>query len=777
MHTHTRTRRALAALGCTILVVAATGACSYTTTSLEPTPTVTRQTSKVLAADGTLLTTLHGEENRETVPLSDIPRTLRDAVVAIEDERFWEHKGVDLRATLRAAYEDASKGRVLQGGSTITQQYVKNALLGSERTVSRKVREAALAYHLEHHVTKEKILERYLNTIYFGNSAYGVQAASTTYFNVPVNRLDLAQSAFLAGVIQAPAAYDPFVHPASAQRRRDEVLDKMVALHRLGPDLATPAKAAALGVVRPTASERYPAAYFVDEVKRQLLADPAFGAGATPAARVASVFGGGLRVYTTLDPRRQLAAEDAVSKVLTRPDSDPSAAVVSIDPRNGYVQAMVGGRDFFGPGPHDKVNLATQAHRQAGSSFKPIVLAAALLDGIPLSRSYRAPAQIEIPLTREKPWKVRNYEGGGGGRMNLVEATVHSSNTVYAQLIMEVGPGSAMGVARRMGIASELQPYPAAVLGTNDVTPLDMASAYSTLAARGVHVPPVLITKVTRADGAVLYQHQHHEDRVLPESVVDAEVPVLEQVVQRGTGVNARIGRPVAGKTGTSEKWNDGWFVGFTPELVTSVWVGFPEGQVSMVPPRTRVRVTGGTWPAEIWQLYSATAMADLPVTPFPVNRATPAKPVDNGSAFPPGAVVKDVAGVIGMIAPRAEETLSRDGWRVVRREVPNGDYPPGYVVGQSPCAGCQAVAASTVTISVSKGASDLVVVPNLLGLSADEARATLSGDGLRGVVLVRAEPPAEGASGRRGLVWKQNPPADAAADRGASVTVYVNPS
>ena len=773
----TRTRRAVAALVCTTLAVATTGACSYTTTSLEPTRTVTRQTSKVFAADGTVLTTLHGGENRETVPLSQIPKVLRDAVVAIEDERFWDHKGVDLKATLRAAYQDATEGRIVQGGSTITQQYVKNAMLDSERTVSRKVREAALAYHLEHRITKEKILERYLNTIYFGNSAYGVQAASTTYFNVPVSQLDLAQSAFLAGVIRAPADYDPFAHPESARKRRDEVLDKMVDLRRLGPAVATPAKASALGVVESRASERYPAAYFVDEVKRQLLSDPVYGTGDTPAARVASVFGGGLRVHTTLDPRRQMVAEEAVSKVLTRPESDPSAAVVSIDPRNGYVQAMVGGRDFFGSGPHAKVNLATQAHRQAGSAFKPIVLAAALVDGIPLTRSYRAPAQLEIPVTRQKPWKVRNYEGEGGGRMNLVDATVQSSNTVYAQLIMEVGPASAMGLARRMGVASPLDPYPAAVLGTNDVTPLDMASAYSTLAARGVHVPPVLITRVTKADGAVLYQHQHHEDRVLPESVVDAEVPVLEQVVRRGTGVNARIGRPVAGKTGTSERWNDAWFVGFTPELVTSVWVGFPEAQISMVPPRTRVRVTGGTWPAEIWQLYSATAMADLPVTPFPVPKPPAAEPVDNGSAFPPGAVVKDVARVIGMIAPRAEDTLARDGWRVVRRDVPTGDYPPGYVVAQSPCAGCQAVAASTVTISVSKGAADLVVVPNVLGLTADEARATLSGDQLRGVVLVRREPPAAGASSRQGLVWKQNPPADAAADRGASVTVYVNPA
>ena len=705
MHTHTRTRRALAALGCTTLVVAATGACSYTTTSLEPTQTVTRQTSKVLAADGTLLTTLHGEENRETVPLSEIPKALRDAVVAIEDERFWEHKGVDLRATLRAAYEDATKGRVVQGGSTITQQYVKNALLGSERTVSRKVREAALAYHLEHSVTKEKILERYLNTIYFGNSAYGVQAASTTYFNVPVNRLDLAQSAFLAGVIHAPSAYDPFVHPdvrpeaarrgarpdgraaPAGARRGDPRQGRRARRHQADGVGALPGRvlrrrgeAPAPG--RPGVRRRRHACRPGGQRVRRRPARPHH-------ARPAPATGRRGRGLQGADPSRERPVRRG------RVDR-PSQRLRAGDGR---------GRDFFGPGPHDKVNLATQAHRQAGSSFKPIVLAAALLDGIPLSRSYRAPAQIEIPLTHQKPWKVRNYEGGGGGRMNLVEATVHSSNTVYAQLIMEVGPASAMGVARRMGIASELQPYPAAVLGTNDVTPLDMASAYSTLAARGVHVPPVLITKVTRADGTVLYQHQHHEDRVLPESVVDAEVPVLEQVVRRGTGVNARIGRPVAGKTGTSENWNDGWFVGFTPELVTSVWVGFPEGQVSMVPPRTRVRVTGGTWPAEIWQLYSATAMADLPVTPFPVSNGTPAKPVDNGPGFPPGAVVKDVARVVGMIATRAEETLSRDGWQVVRTDVPNGDYPPGYVVAQSPCAGCQAVAASTVTISVSKGA------------------------------------------------------------------------
>jgi penicillin-binding protein 1A len=303
-----------------------------------------------------------------------------------------------------------------------------------------------------------------------------------------------------------------------------------------------------------------------------------------------------------------------------------------------------------------------------------------------------------------------------------------------------------------------------------------MASVYSTFAARGVHVSPVLITKVTRAHGTVLYQHEHHEDRVLPESVADAEVPVLEQVVRRGTGVNARIGRPVAGKTGTTEKWNDAWFIGFTPDLVTSVWVGFPGQQLSMVPPWTRVRVTGGSWPAQIWQLYTSAALADTPVAPFPVAKPTSTKPPSKGSPFPPGAIVKDVAAVVGMIAARAEETLARDGWSVVRKDVPNGDYPPGYVVAQSPCAGCQAVAAGTVTISVSEGAADLAVVPNALGLTADEARLLLADADLSATVLVRQEPPSAGANNRRGLVWKQNPPGGGASDRGATVTVYVNP-
>ena len=504
-----------------------------------------------------------------------------------------------------------------------------------------------------------------------------------------------------------------------------------------------------------------------------------YGAGDTPAARVASVFGGGLRVHTTLDPRRQLLAEDAVAKVLPEPDQRPVRRGRLDRPaqrlRAGHGR---GARLLRRRHRTPSSTSPPRADRQAGSAFKPIVLAAALVDGIPLTRSYRRAAQIEIPLTRQKPWKVRNYEGEGGGRMNLVEATVHSSNTVYAQLIMEVGPADAMALARRMGIASELAALPAAVLGTNDVTPLDMASAYSTLATRGVHVPPVLITKVTKADGTVLYQHQHHEDRVLPERSSTPRSPCSSRWCGGAPASTRASGGRSRARRAPSEKWNDAWFVGFTPELVTSVWVGFPEAQVSMVPPRTRVRVTGGTWPAADLAALQR-RRAGRPARDAVPRRhgRQPPSPSTKGSAFPPGAVVKDVARVIGMIAPRAEDTLARDGWQVVRRDVPNGDYPPGYVVAQSPCAGCQAVAASTVTISVSKGAADLVVVPNVLGLTADEARATLSGDELGASCSCAGSRPPRAPSSRRGLVWKQNPPADAAADRGATVTVYVNPT
>jgi len=743
------------------------GACAWQTPDLRLEGPAVAQSTKIFAADGALLTTLHADQNRETVPLGQMPKQLQDAAVAIEDERFWHHTGVDIRAVVRAAWADATHGKVVQGGSTITEQYVKNVLADRERTVHRKLREAALAYQLEHKIGKAKILEGYLNTIYFGNGAYGVQSAAETYFGVSADKLTLPQSALLAGLIRSPNNYDPYDHADAASSRRAAVLDKMASLHMISAQEAAGAKAASLGAVHKQASETYQAPYFVEAVKQQILDDPRYGAGQSPAERQQNLFNGGLRVYTTVDLAKQAEAEQAVAKVLSQPAADPSAAVVSLEPGTGDVRALVGGRDFFGGGSQAKFNLATQGQRPAGSSFKPFVLAAAVQQGISLHKLYPAPQTLDLSLPRGGVWHVRNFEDEGGGTMDLVQATIHSINTVYARLILEVGPNEAVDVARRLGVTSHLDAYPSAVLGTNDVTPLEMASAYGAIDNKGTALSPVLITKVTKADGTVLYQHQPDPRPALEPAVVDQVRTVLQGVVERGTGVAARIGRPVAGKTGTGEQWRDAWFVGFTPELVTSVWVGFPDAQRSMVPPVTRITVQGGTWPAQIWQLYMSAALAQTPVTPFPA--AAPAASSQNGALRP-------VPNVTGMPADQADDALGAEGFTGTRVSVANGDYPPGYVVGQSPCAGCLAPGGSAVTLQVGTGKAP-AKVPNVLGLSSADARDTLDGAGLAAHAVVQAEPPTPDSDQRAGLAWKQNPAAGASVAQGTTVTVWINPA
>jgi len=321
-------------------------------------------------------------------------------------------------------------------------------------------------------------------------------------------------------------------------------------------------------------------------------------------------------------------------------------------------------------------------------------------------------------------------------------------------------------MAAKMGITSPLSAYPSAVLGTNDVTPLEMASAYGTFATGGMRVAPTLVTRIIGSDGATLFETAPVPKRVMKEETAAAIDDVLQQVVLRGTGVNARIGRPVAGKTGTGEAWRDAWFVGYTPDLVTSVWVGFPDRQVSMVPPTTRILVQGGTWPAQIWQLYSSTAMADLPVTPFPVPPPL---------LFGVDAPLADVTNVIGMPVDQAEPALSRDGFRATRHLVPNNDYPPGYVVASNPPPGTQAPGGSTVVIDVSTGSSS-TTVPDLLDLTQEQATASVTQAALAPKAVIQQEPKSPGAGSRKGHVWKQSPSAGAAVNRNVVVTFYVNP-
>jgi penicillin-binding protein 1A len=743
------------ALGLLAVVLTSVG-CSYTSRSALPATPVSAQSSTLLAADGTPIFTFHAEENRRVVPLEEIPLHVRDAVVAIEDERFYRHHGVDLRAIARAVRANTEAGGVAEGGSTITQQYVKKVLLAdSTKTVERKLQEASLALQLERHYSKDRILELYLNAVYFGNGAYGVEAAAEQYFAKPVADLSLAEGALLAGLIQRPSADDPYDNPDAALARRDVVLERMRRNHFAADVDVDAALHEPLTLGSPTlpAAEQYQAAYFVEEVKGWILHDPRFGA--TPKLRRDLLFGGGLKIQTTVDPKAQADAEAAADAILPDATHDPDVALVSIEPRTGFVRAMVGGRSFFGAGGAAKLNLATQG-RQAGSSFKPLVLAAALEEGITPARTYDAPGCITIPV--DPPWRPCNYsDSEAAGITDLVEATVHSYNTVFAQLMVDVGPKDAMEAATSYGIKSPLKAVPSAVLGSNEVTAVDMASAYATFANRGVAVTPVLVTRITRSDGTVLFAHEHRQKRVLDADVADTLTAILRQVIERGTGTAAALGRPAAGKTGTADDHHDAWFVGYTPELATAVWVGFHGGQVPMEPPTTPIKVTGGSYPARIWQRFMFAALDGRPPTAF--HDAPPDAFVGTGAdpgtttestldpASPPGtdtdiydqiddyyaehppdggdsdaptstttsttrprptttvapARIVAVPDVTGRQVGDATARLRAAGFDVSRRSA-TGPFATGTVVNQSPGGGSLATEGSTVTIGVVGG-------------------------------------------------------------------------
>jgi penicillin-binding protein 1A len=769
-------RAGLGALALAVVLLAA--GCSYTSDLRLPDHQA--ESSQVLWSDGSLMTTLHGVEDRQPVALGAMAPSLPAAVVAIEDERFFDHDGVDARGVIRALTRDLQEGDLSQGGSTITQQYVRAVMLGPEKDLERKLREAVMAIQLEHRYSKRTILERYLNTIYLGNGAYGVQAAAHRYFDVDVGALTLAQSALLAGVIRSPEHYNPLAAPERALARRNEVLDRLDHLHRVPAAEVAAAKVQPLGLAPPPTDGRYPAPYFVAQVSKLVMNDPAFGV--TREQRRRLLLEGGLRIHTTLDPRLQALAEDATARVLAGP-FDPTGALVSLDPRTGAVKAYVGGSDYWGPQPWAKVDLAdidcytpAKGCRQAGSTFKPFVLAAAIDAGIPLTRSYTAPGTLRIPQPDgQAPWLVANYDGSGHGRMNLVDATVDSVNTVYAQLVTDLGVRPVVDLAKQLGIRSPQSVVPSAALGSNGATVLDMASAYDTFAADGVHTAPVLVTKVTTSDGTVLYRAPITRRRVLSETTARTVNGVLQEVVNRGTGVNARIGRPVAGKTGTSDGWADAWFVGYTPELVTAVWVGFPPEEIEMRPPTTRITVTGGSWPAQIWQRFAGTALAETPASAFPLPLADSRSTTTTTQARvdPDRMPLVDVG---GKTVPEATRLLREAGFRVRLRYEASRTVPVGIVLGQEPRAGSAVRAGSLVTIVVANGPPRQVAVPNVLGTYPDEAAASLRRAGFGVSIAVEAEPP-PGNAVRAGRVWLQSPIAGTGVDQGTVVTLSVNPT
>ena len=563
--------------------------------------------SVVLAADGSTLAVLY-DENRALVPLAEVPKVLLDAVIATEDKAFYEHEGIDVRAMGRALVANAKKGEVDQGGSTITQQLVKNALLDSERTVARKLEEAQLALKLEDDLGKDGILERYLNTVYLGQSTYGVRAAAERYFGRSVADLQLAEAALLAGLIASPESFDPFTDPDAARARRRHVLDRMADEGSITAEQVAAADAAPLPRV-PHVVEPPTLGYFVEEVKRQLLHDPRLGN--TQQARYDAMYRGGLTIRTTLDPAAQRAAEQAVASQL--PASPFQAALVAIDPRTGGVRAMVGG-----PGlDRLRFNLATQGGRQAGSTFKVVTLAAALEDGHSPEDLVdgTAPCTLSLPAPQQ-PWNVDNYDEGSGSVVTLREATVKSLNCAYARTALAIGPARIADMAERLGVGHRMSAVPSITLGTQELSPMEMTTIFATLAAEGVRTDPFVVAEVRDAAGTVLVKAAPNPRQVLDAEVARTVTSVLEGVITGGTGTAASIGRPAAGKTGTTQEWRDAWFGGYTPTLATAVWMGSPDGQVSMTGVGGR-NVTGGSYPARIWSAFMASAVSSLPATGF----------------------------------------------------------------------------------------------------------------------------------------------------------------
>ncbi len=743
--------------GLAVLLSACSGAITLSTG--DPIELVREpQTSRVLSASGDVIAELHGEEDRDDVALDEVTDVLVQAVVAIEDRRFFLHAGVDVPAILRAFAANV-EGEIEQGGSTLTQQYVKNTITGNAQTVERKVEEAALAYQLEQQLGKEEILERYLNSVYFGAGAYGVAAASRTFFGVEPDEVDLAQAALLAGLIRSPSALDPFRFPDRALARRDLVLDAMVATGSVSRDAADEARDAPLDLREPPALEADPNGWFLDEVRRRIINDERFAAvGPTPDDRVDALFTGGLRIHTTLDEHVQSLTGDAVDAVLTEED-DPAAAVVVLEPSTGAVRALHGGpvEDRVAAG----FSLATQGRRQPGSSFKPIVLAAALERGVSLDRVFPGGACASFPRIPDWSDGVCNYANANYGPMTLREGTVRSVNTVYARLGVELGPQAIQAQATQMGITSQLPSVHALALGAGEVTPFEMASAYSSFATLGVWHRPHLVTRITDPDGTVLWEHQDDGVQVLDPGVAHFVTRTLEEVVDRGTGVNAAIGRPQAGKTGTSQDSADAWFVGYTPDLLASVWVGYPEGRVPMVPPRTREVVEGGRYPARIWAALMEPALATIPPTPFAQpqtgvevvevdatrnclpNPYTPADVIEEreypaGAAptqrctEPTGPPVDDVPDVTGLPLDVALSLLAEGGFAVDQRPIDATLYPVGYVERQRPRGGGSTLPedGNAVVLWVSTNTGVRVVVPDVIGLRAADAVAALEARG-----------------------------------------------
>jgi penicillin-binding protein 1A len=564
--------------------------------------------STIYAADGSKLGYVSSDEAHTVVALKRIPKNLQLATVAIEDQRFYEHGGVDPDSIVRAFFKDLAAGEAVEGGSTITQQLVRNLCIAHpEKSLERKIIEGELAEKYAERHSKAEILGQYLNIASYGtvegSTAVGVQAASRIFFSRPVWKLDLRREALLAGLPQAPTDYNPILNPSAARQRRNEVLSKMAELGFVSSSEAQVAEEEGLGldVSQGFFSHRQP--YFFDYVENKLLEK--YG--------VNTVRQGGLKIYTTIEPRLQKLGLEAIHSALPYP-TDPSAAFVSIDPRNGDIRAMVTSSRYSA----SQFNLAAQSHRQPGSTFKAFVLTTAIKQGIDPYTTYYVSKPLDLNLPRWGHWEVHTADEGYLGRINLEQATVASDNTVFAQLDLDVGPEHVAATAKAMGITSPLDGIPAEGIGglRVGISPLELSDAYATLASGGIHRDPVAIERVVFPDGKVDRPELPHPKRVISEAVAYEVTRLLHDNIVEGTGTAAYTGCVgQAGKTGTTDGLTDAWFSGYQPNLETAVWVGYPQSNAIEMTDVHGIEVFGGTFPAEIWHaVYSG---AELPCEEF----------------------------------------------------------------------------------------------------------------------------------------------------------------
>ncbi len=797
-----RLRRPLSVL---LLAAVVAGSCSFETKDFDDLfgedfsidALETAQSSRVFDRNGVLITELRGEQNRTDINFDEIPEVLYNAVVAIEDERFWDHSGVDLKAILRAARSNVSAGGISQGGSTITQQYVGNVFLDrSDQSGSRKVEEIFMARRFEQRYTKEFILERYLNWVFFGRGAHGVEAAARTYFGPPdcsrqqlfsdsddrdclkVSELTLVEAATIAGLIQAPSRFNPFNDYDAARDRRDLVLLRMYANEYITEEEYDAALIEPIDLVEdiPILEEQYPAAHFVEDVKQWFLDNPTFGA--TRDDRIRLLFEGGLDIHTTIDLSLQAEAEEGVERILPQVAADgslnPDAAAIimgTTPDANGHILAMVGGRDFFGDDDDAKFNLSSGSGRQAGSSMKPIGLAAALQIGIPITRVYDAtsPIEIENRAVCGPKWRVR---GGTAGDSTIADATKWSRNTVFAQLMVDINPSRFVEMAEALGIGEgRIQPVCAAILGTENVNMVEMATVFSTFSRQGIRVDPVMVTEIINNDGTTLYQHTPESSTVL-NSTVAAQLTWALSRVMSGTGHRAALDdRPAAGKTGTAQNNADATFVGFTPQRTTAVWVGYPDEQIPMRTQFNGGKVEGGTFPALIWHELMTEAMAGFPVEEFPT--PPPSSTTTTLPEIPEEATVPNLIGRALDDALRLE--LEEGFWIIEAVEIETRDHEPGTIFNQVPAAESIVPGGSTITVEIAIE-PEILPVPSVIGLTEAEAKQVITSAGF-GVAVELIENPAVTDNPHPvGIVWSQDPPAETEGEGVLTVTITVNP-